>query len=161
MGISVPFAFRSLASRASSSNRNDPNSSVKIVTILYKIVKRTVLLFFFGLMVSNDGNQFLSQLRIMGVLQRFAVTYFLVALLELLYFKMNNYSYPDPNELLIESSSTSMPSKWTLFKLKFIEIFYFPLQWLMVICLALIWTLLTFLLPVDGCPTGYIGKLLE
>ena len=130
-----------------------------MVSILYKIFKRVILLFFFGLMISNDSSKGLSELRIMGVLQRFSVTYLLVAFLELLYFKMNNYTYPDPNELLLESSSTAIPGKWVSVKLKFIEIFYFPLQWLIVISWALIWTLLTFLLPVDGCPTGYIVKL--
>lgn len=33
---------------------------------------------------------------------------------------------------------------------------YWP-QWVVIGCLELLWLCLTFLLPVPGCPTGYIG----
>jgi len=34
---------------------------------------------------------------------------------------------------------------------------YYPIQWLIVLIFGLIWTLLTFLLPLEGCPRGYLG----
>ena len=87
MGISIPFSFRGLISV----NRDGENGP-KMKKILYKIIKRSVLLFFLGLVEKNTSNQPLSNLRIMGVLQRFAISYLVCALIELAYVYSNNYT---------------------------------------------------------------------
>ncbi|EQB78720.1 heparan-alpha-glucosaminide N-acetyltransferase [Camelus ferus] len=74
--------------------------------------------------------------RIPGVLQRLGVTYFVVAVLELLFFK------PVPESCASERSCFSLldvVSSWP--------------QWLVIMALEGIWLALTFFLPVPGCPT--------
>jgi heparan-alpha-glucosaminide N-acetyltransferase len=83
----------------------------------------------------------------MGVLQRFSISYFVCAFIELYYFKANNYSY-SASELILPTNKI---------KFNFMEILLYPIQWLIVAFLVLVWLLVTFLLPVDGCPTGYLG----
>ncbi|XP_025250543.1 heparan-alpha-glucosaminide N-acetyltransferase isoform X3 [Theropithecus gelada] len=80
------------------------------------------------------------KVRIPGVLQRLGVTYFVVAVLELLFAK------PVPEHCASERSCLSLPditSSWP--------------QWLLILALEGLWLGLTFLLPVPGCPTGYLG----
>ncbi|KAM5264635.1 heparan-alpha-glucosaminide N-acetyltransferase isoform 2-T2 [Ctenodactylus gundi] len=80
------------------------------------------------------------KLRIPGVLQRLGVTYFVVAVLELLFAK------PMPENCALERSCPSLrdiTSSWP--------------QWLLILILESLWLGLTFLLPVPGCPTGYLG----
>jgi hypothetical protein len=151
MGISIPLSFKSMASKGLNSNGIQ---TLKLKSILYKISKRTCLLFFFGLLISNTTDDYLTHLRIMGVLQRFAISYFFCAILESMYFKINNYTYLDANENNVNWQS----SKFALITSKFKEIFSYPIQWLVILLFTLIWCLLTFYLPVSGCPTGYIGK---
>ncbi|KAH0506092.1 Heparan-alpha-glucosaminide N-acetyltransferase [Microtus ochrogaster] len=78
--------------------------------------------------------------RIPGVLQRLGVTYFVVAVLELIFSK------PVPDSCTLERSCLSLQditSSWP--------------QWLVIMILESIWLALTFFLPVPGCPTGYLG----
>ncbi len=132
----------------------DPtDGSFRIFKLVYKITKRCVLLFFFGLLTSNSSSIYLSDLRIMGVLQRFSATYFICALIELIYFRIHSYAYFDQNSLEINWQT----SKYHVIRSYFKEIFYYPIQWLIVLMTGLIWVLLTYLLPVEGCPTGYTG----
>ncbi|NP_001350157.1 heparan-alpha-glucosaminide N-acetyltransferase isoform 3 precursor [Homo sapiens] len=80
------------------------------------------------------------KVRIPGVLQRLGVTYFVVAVLELLFAK------PVPEHCASERSCLSLrdiTSSWP--------------QWLLILVLEGLWLGLTFLLPVPGCPTGYLG----
>ena len=91
----------------------------------------------------------------MGVLQRFAISYFVCAILELIYFRLNNYIYIDGNQNF-EAISWQL-SKIKTIRDKFKEIFLYPIQWIIVSMFTLVWLLLTFLLPLKGCPTGYIG----
>ena len=153
MGISIPLSLKSISNKSLDS---EGLSTIKLTSVLFKIIKRTVLLFFFGLLTSNSAKNNLSDLRIMGVLQRFAISYFICAIMELAYFRMNNYKYADmpgldPEDILIQIS------KYLKFKSKFKELFYYPIQWLIVLLFILVWTLLTFLLPIEGCTAGYLG----
>ncbi|MEJ1284992.1 heparan-alpha-glucosaminide N-acetyltransferase [Cricetulus griseus] len=80
------------------------------------------------------------KVRIPGVLQRLGVTYFVVAVLELIFSK------PVPDRCALERSYLSLRDitcSWP--------------QWLVVLILESIWLALTFFLPVPGCPTGYLG----
>jgi heparan-alpha-glucosaminide N-acetyltransferase len=47
-------------------------------------------------------------------------------------------------------SSHSFPSAYSIYVDRLIE-------WIFMLLLVALWLLLTFLLPVPGCPTGYIG----
>ncbi|XP_041112929.1 heparan-alpha-glucosaminide N-acetyltransferase isoform X4 [Polyodon spathula] len=75
-------------------------------------------------------------LRIPGVLQRLAFTYFMVAVLEILFFK-------------------ARPEDITMFWIPEL-ILYWP-AWIFIVALETMWLCLTFLLPVPECPLGYLG----
>lgn len=131
MGVSIPLSFRSLFRK----------NNFKLSTVLIKIIRRTILLYFFGLVTSNSSDLKINEIRIMGVLQRFSISYFIMALLELLQIKLNNYEY----NILFSNQK------------KFIEIIHYWIQWLVVSFLAILWILITFLLPLDNCQSGYLG----
>jgi len=65
LGISIPLSFRSISIKLS---KTDWSKTKKIKSLIYKILKRSFLLFFFGLVTSNSDYS-LSEIRIMGVLQ--------------------------------------------------------------------------------------------
>ncbi|CAF0878381.1 unnamed protein product [Brachionus calyciflorus] len=131
MGVSLPLSFRGQLRQ----------ENFSISKILQKIFRRTLLLFFFGLVTSNSSDLKLNELRIMGVLQRFSISYLINSLVELVCLKFNNYEY----NLMNRNEE------------KFIELFRYPIQWLTSGFFVLIWLLLTFLLPFDNCKPGYLG----
>ena len=146
MGISIPLAFKSVA--------NKQGAGIKITSILFRIFKRSLLLFAFGLYTSNNYHTLINGLRIMGVLQRFSISYLVCAMIELFYFRMNNYTYADTTDTEYLRLSDS---KILILKNTFKEIILYPVQWLTAMLLTVLWLLLTFLLPVENCPTGYLG----
>lgn len=156
MGISLPLSFKSLGNKV---EMRDPlDGSFKLYKLFYKIIKRCILLFFFGLVTSNSSTTYLSQLRIMGVLQRFSITFFCCSLIEFIYFRKNDCKFLDLNSIEISWHT----SKWLTLKLLFKEIFYYPLQWVVILLIGFIWLTLTFLLPVKGCSTGnFLFKLFK
>uniref|UniRef100_A0A8C9TCC1 Heparan-alpha-glucosaminide N-acetyltransferase n=1 Tax=Scleropages formosus TaxID=113540 RepID=A0A8C9TCC1_SCLFO len=101
--------------------------------ILHKVLWRSLQLFLLGVLVINpsycQGPLSWDTLRIPGVLQRLAFSYVVAASLDL----MDAWWYPARDVLL-----------------------YWP-AWFCVIVLETIWLCLTFLLPVPGCPNGYLG----
>ncbi|XP_063075702.1 heparan-alpha-glucosaminide N-acetyltransferase [Engraulis encrasicolus] len=112
--------------------------------LLGKCLWRSTQLFVIGLFIINpnycQGPLSWENLRIPGVLQRLAFTYFVVASLDLLVARvrldnlpMDAWWYPVCDFLL-----------------------YWP-AWLCVIILEVLWLCLTFLLPVPACPNGYLG----
>ncbi|XP_027251168.1 heparan-alpha-glucosaminide N-acetyltransferase isoform X1 [Cricetulus griseus] len=112
--------------------------------LLGKITWRSFLLICIGIIVVNPnyclGPLSWDKVRIPGVLQRLGVTYFVVAVLELIFSK------PVPDRCALERSYLSLRDitcSWP--------------QWLVVLILESIWLALTFFLPVPGCPTGYLG----
>lgn len=150
MGVSIPLSMKSLLKKSINPHGQ---LNIRIRCFLYKILKRTLLLFFFGLLTSNSSENFLSQLRIMGVLQRFSISYFVCALIELFNLHLNNYNYLTNSTVTWETVN----SRLLFIKTKFKEIFLYLIQWLIICFLMVVWLLLTFLLPVDGCPSGYLG----
>lgn len=68
LGVSIPLAFRSIANKAA---KTDETKTSKMMNLAFKIVKRSIMLYFFGLLTSNKDYE-LKNIRIMGVLQ---VTY--------------------------------------------------------------------------------------
>uniref|UniRef100_A0A8C6UB91 Heparan-alpha-glucosaminide N-acetyltransferase n=1 Tax=Neogobius melanostomus TaxID=47308 RepID=A0A8C6UB91_9GOBI len=105
-------------------------------SLLKKVLWRTMLLFAIGVVIINpnycQGPLSWDTLRIPGVLQRLAWSYLVVACLDLLVARDTWWS-PILDILL-----------------------YWP-AWLCVLLLEVLWLCLTFLLPVPGCPTGYLG----
>ena len=155
MGLSIPLSYRSMSVRAL--NRSGlmslRSSAIRPMSVLYKILKRSALLFFFGLVTSNSSDQKLFHQRLMGVLQRFAISYAVGALAELVYFARNNYVYSGVDL----TGHTWRNAKWLVVKANFEEIFFYPFQWLFFATLVLVWTLVTFLVAFDDCPAGYLG----
>ncbi|KAG8593749.1 hypothetical protein GDO81_000938 [Engystomops pustulosus] len=133
MGTSIHLSLTSMLRKG--------NSKWKL---FWKVLWRSIQLFLIGLFVINEnycrGPLSWNDIRIMGVLQRLSITYLVVSALELLFTKL----LPDP-----------VPQNRTCFLLQDV-ICYWP-QWLIVIVLEAGWLCLTFLLPVPGCPTGYLG----
>ncbi|CAL8328669.1 unnamed protein product [Lota lota] len=132
MGTSVALSINSLL-----------RSGWSRCSLLLKAVWRSLQLFLIGVLIINPnyclGPLSWDGLRIPGVLQRLAVSYLLVAMLDLLVARVpidnpiDVWWYPVRDILL-----------------------YWP-AWLCVLCLEAVWLCITFLLPVPGCPTGYLG----
>lgn len=133
MGTSIHLSLNSMLRKG--------NSRWKL---FWKVLWRSIQLFLIGLFVINEnycrGPLSWSDIRILGVLQRLSLTYLMVSVLELLFTK----PLPDP-----------MPQNRTCFLLQDVVCFW-P-QWLIIFILEAVWLCLTFLLPVPGCPTGYLG----
>ncbi|XP_043839813.1 heparan-alpha-glucosaminide N-acetyltransferase [Dromiciops gliroides] len=104
--------------------------------LLGKILWRSLLLCVIGILIVNPnyclGPLSWDKLRIPGVLQRLGLTYLVVAVLELLFAKA-----------VPENSAMDIISYWP--------------QWIFILMLEAVWVCVTFLLPVPGCPTGYLG----
>ncbi|XP_054421905.1 heparan-alpha-glucosaminide N-acetyltransferase [Pteronotus mesoamericanus] len=133
MGSSIFLSMTSILQRGCSKLR-----------LLGKVVWRSFLLICLGIVIVNPnyclGPLSWDKVRLPGVLQRLGVTYFVVAVLELLFAK------PVPERGAWEGGCSSLQditSSWP--------------QWLFILMLESIWLALTFFLPVPGCPTGYLG----
>ncbi|XP_003794051.1 heparan-alpha-glucosaminide N-acetyltransferase isoform X1 [Otolemur garnettii] len=133
MGSSVFLSMTSVLQRGCSKGR-----------LLRKIAWRSFLLICIGIIIVNPnyclGPLSWDKVRIPGVLQRLGVTYFVVAVLELLFAK------PVPENCASQRGCFSLgdvTSSWP--------------QWLLILTLESVWLCLTFFLPVPGCPTGYLG----
>uniref|UniRef100_A0A8C5B7Q2 Heparan-alpha-glucosaminide N-acetyltransferase n=1 Tax=Gadus morhua TaxID=8049 RepID=A0A8C5B7Q2_GADMO len=130
MGTSVALSMNSLL-----------RSGWSRCSLLLKSVWRSLQLFLIGVLIINPnyclGPLSWDGLRIPGVLQRLAVAYLLVAILSWVmcscYLSQDVWWYPVRDILL-----------------------YWP-AWICVLCLEAVWLCITFLLPVPGCPTGYLG----
>lgn len=130
MGTSMAYSFQGLLKRMTPKKK-----------IFFKIVKRSCILFGLGLLInSSDGLNpvRLRKFRIPGVLQRFAGTYLIIATMHLLSARPN-----DPNQYTRYNKIRDVVDYWK--------------EWVFNLALVLLWLLLTFLLPVPGCPRGYLG----
>lgn len=89
-------------------------------------------------------------MRIPGVLQRFAVAYLVVTLLQWAFHKKKS----DITTMAVMASSGDGVKPWWY---RFRDVALYWPQWLIIAIFEVVWHCLTFLLPVEGCPTGYIG----
>ncbi|XP_033644142.1 heparan-alpha-glucosaminide N-acetyltransferase-like [Asterias rubens] len=128
MGTSMALSFSGLI-----------RHNVSRASIVKKIIRRTVILFALGIML--DGGMELKTFRVPGVLQRFAVSYFVVAMLHLISAK------PTLEEYRISNKYHQM----------FRDLVDYWYEWLFMISLMILYVCLVFFLPVPGCPTGYFG----
>jgi len=110
-------------------------SSVPRRRLAGRVVRRAATLLLLGLVMNTDGNNDLARLRIPGVLQRFGVCYLVVGVVEC-WRLPRQYSSPPPPLADLTSA---------------------PVQWAATILSCVLHTLITMLLPVPGCPTGYLG----
>ncbi|XP_022793959.1 heparan-alpha-glucosaminide N-acetyltransferase-like isoform X2 [Stylophora pistillata] len=126
MGVSITLSFRSLRRK-----------KTRKLRIAWKILKRSVILFGLGLFTSNYGN--LKYYRIPGVLQRFGVCYFFVAMMQLLLSPMEK--------------GEKKKRWWEVFR----DAFGLWKQWIFVLMLLAGYLTLTYGVNVPGCPKGYTG----
>uniref|UniRef100_A0A914VNC1 DUF5009 domain-containing protein n=1 Tax=Plectus sambesii TaxID=2011161 RepID=A0A914VNC1_9BILA len=136
MGVSMALSFEKAAMSASFSKYR----------VLVSVVRRSAILFLLGMFVinSNGNKNSWANLRIMGVLQRFAIAYLFVACLRLFSLKTASHIRGMQNNM----SSLAGP---------FVDVLVYWTDYLIVGVLLLIWCLIVFLLPVPGCPSGYLG----
>lgn len=129
MGVCIPMGLRSAL------RRGTPRSK-----IFARIVKRSIKLFILGIILNSLGGwNYLDRYRIMGVLQRFGICYLVVSGIAL-------FSMPSEPPQYQSDAGIAMA-----------DILQILPQWVTHIIIVVGHTLITFLLPVPGCPTGYIG----
>lgn len=109
------------------------------MSVLYKVVRRAAILFGLGIIVSN-GVSPTTDLRIPGVLQRFAVSYLVVSTLMIIMPTPCKNKDPLSPERHILSDFTDH-----------------IVEWIFVLAIMACHVVLTLVLPVPGCPTGYLG----
>ena len=118
------------------STQSQLRNSVSRKKIILKVIKRSVILMMLGLVINSEGGRNdLRRMRFPGVLQRFGLTYLVVGSVEAV---MLPRQFPDVSAPLLDLTS----SLW---------------QWLLGLLCIIIHTLVTFQLPVPGCPQGYLG----
>lgn len=135
MGISMTISINSIIKK-----------KVPIAQVMYKIFRRAVILMGIGLVISN-ANKTWETMRIPGVLQRFAISYLITALLQ--------YFFHVPADQITNENLQAQGKSAFLNHVK--DIAFYWKQWVFVAAFEIIWLCLTFLMPVPGCPTGYIG----
>ncbi|KAJ8000548.1 hypothetical protein DPEC_G00181250 [Dallia pectoralis] len=113
-------------------------------SLFIKVLWRSAQLFLIGVILINpnycQGPLAWDTLRIPGVLQRLAFSYLVVASLDLCVARIRLDNLPE--------------DAWWYSAREFL--LYWP-AWLCVVVLETVWLCLTFLLPVPGCPDGYLG----
>ncbi|KAL8574907.1 hypothetical protein ACOMHN_063601 [Nucella lapillus] len=107
-----------------------------------KIVRRCITLFALGLVINSLGGSgkgvSLSHFRIPGVLQRFALTYLVVASVHV---------------LLAKPLDETQQVRWPVVR----DVTDFWPEWLVQLSLLALHIAITFGLSVPGCPLGYLG----
>jgi heparan-alpha-glucosaminide N-acetyltransferase len=130
MGVSVPISLNAILGK--------PNASR--IRVFFKILWRSVKLFAIGLILNMDYDWKWETIRYFGVLQRISLCYFVLALVELIFWKK------------IDTSKHENTWKYYVSDL----IYALPHSAVVAVIL-LVWFLVVYLLPVPGCPTGYFG----
>lgn len=123
------------------SKRAELRVTIPRVKIICRCFQRALILILLGLVVNSMDSKSLNSLRFPGVLQLLAVSYFICATLETIFMK----AYSQDNALQFGRFTIigDILDSWP--------------QWLIIGMIVLAHTLITFLLPVPGCPTGYLG----
>ena len=115
-------------------------------SIAFKILNRSLILLALGLFLNSAKNGrsglIFSEWRLPGVLQRFALTYFVVAMVNLLL---------SPSE---EDLETRFSYNW---KDSFRDLTFFKWQHLVMLMILASHVIITLEVPVPGCGKGYLG----
>ncbi|KAG0697816.1 Heparan-alpha-glucosaminide N-acetyltransferase [Chionoecetes opilio] len=129
MGVCIPMGL------ASALRRNTPRK-----TIFLRIFKRSVKLFLLGIILNSLGGWvYLDKYRVPGVLQRFAICYLVTASIALAFTPAQPKKYQTDVGIAMSDVLQLLP------------------QWAVHLLILAAHTLITFLMPVSGCPTGYQG----
>lgn len=120
--------------------RSQLRSSLSRKRLFMRVLQRSVILVAMGVILNTSGHkkQSIATLRLPGVLQRIGLSYFVVASIETVFMKpQGSFQY----------------GRWLVIQ----DILDSWVQWLVVLFLTAAQVVLTFMLPVSGCPTGYLG----
>ncbi|XP_017880223.1 heparan-alpha-glucosaminide N-acetyltransferase-like isoform X2 [Ceratina calcarata] len=118
------------------SKRAELRVTTSRLMIITRCIRRFVLLILLGLMVNSIHSKTLHDLRIPGVLQLLAVAYFVCTILETIFMKPHTQF-----------------GRFAMFR----DIVDSWPQWLIMTCIVTTHTLITFLLPVPNCPSGFFS----
>ncbi|KAK2586715.1 hypothetical protein KPH14_011750 [Odynerus spinipes] len=110
-------------------------TSSRTKIILHNFV-RSLTLIALGLVINSQHTKYLKDLRFPGVLQLLAISYFVCAVIETVFTK----THPQFGRF---SMLGDIIENWV--------------QWLIILAIVALHTLLTFLLPIPNCPKGYLG----
>lgn len=122
------------------SKRSELRVSSSRVKIILRCLQRAISLVLLGLMVNSIYTKSLKDLRFPGVLQLLAVSYFICATIETIFMKTHSQDVLQFGRFAI---LRDILNNWP--------------QWLIILAIMTTHTLITFLLPVPNCPTGYLG----
>ncbi|XP_011647528.1 heparan-alpha-glucosaminide N-acetyltransferase-like isoform X1 [Pogonomyrmex barbatus] len=110
--------------------------------IIWKCLIRAIILVFLGLMINSIYTKSsIENFRIPGILQLLAVSYFICATIETIFVRI--HSQDDVLQFGRFTILRDILNNW--------------MQWLIILAITATHTLITFLLPVPDCPTGYLG----
>ncbi|CAF0875747.1 unnamed protein product [Didymodactylos carnosus] len=148
MGVSIIFSLKN------SLDRNVPKRK-----LLWKVALRVIKLFLIGFILNTHFKVYLSEVRILGVLQRFAIVYAVIATIEVLCARKHMFSVSTNHLSAVTTTTTTKATTSNSKRMTsvFRDVFNFPLQWLAVIGLTTIWVLIIYLVPFGECPAGYLG----
>ncbi|CAG5122863.1 unnamed protein product [Candidula unifasciata] len=128
MGVSMNFSFRSMFRQGWSVPR-----------IVWKIVWRAAKLFLIGFMLGTHFKTAdMEKVRVMGVLQRLALTYLVSALI---------------HYCCTRRSDSHQDTKWAMVR----DLVLYVPEWSVNLLLLAVHSSLVYALPVPGCPRGYVG----
>jgi len=133
MGVCIPMSMKSFQKR-----------KVPKGVALIGILRRSLVLFLLGFFWNTIGWIDLEKLRIPGVLQRFSITYFVVATTGVVFLEALEPKCvvnQDNNKMI--NVMKDMLCLWP--------------RWIVAAIFLIAPCLLTFMLKVPGCPTGYLG----
>eukprot|EP01125_Pyxidicula_operculata_P018410 TRINITY_DN6539_c0_g1_i1.p1 TRINITY_DN6539_c0_g1~~TRINITY_DN6539_c0_g1_i1.p1 ORF type:complete len:697 (+),score=149.63 TRINITY_DN6539_c0_g1_i1:1577-3667(+) len=138
MGTSMAFALKGIE-----------NPKENKMAILWKIVRRSIILFALGEFLYSYNLQFIYW-RIPGVLQRFSISYLVVGLIMFI---------PKIESLAKQTrfGNGSGGNEQERFTDNFVDFLPYLPQWIVVLVLLSAYLMITFLVNVPGCGAGYIG----
>eukprot|EP00759_Apiculatamorpha_spiralis_P015626 PhF_6_TR22268/c0_g1_i1/m.31485/K10532/HGSNAT; heparan-alpha-glucosaminide N-acetyltransferase len=155
MGVSLALAQDAHARR---------NERTRVV--VWRAFRRSCSMFWLGLFLATNqenGVKFTSW-RIPGVLQRFGISFFANAMVLHFVPTSSTSSEPEAGHLNAVTSTqgvesqteqTSSPSMFSLANVR--EIVAYKWQWLAMLFIHFMWYIITFAIPIPGCPRGYLG----
>ncbi|PSN54633.1 Heparan-alpha-glucosaminide N-acetyltransferase [Blattella germanica] len=130
MGTSIAISLRSQLRSCLSRKR-----------LFLRVLQRSIILVVLGIILNTGGIEKtnFANLRIPGVLQRIGLSYFIVGSIETVFMKpMGSFEY----------------GRYMVMVRDILDCW---VQWIVILCITAAHVLLTFLLHVPGCPTGYLG----
>jgi len=129
MGVCIPFSIKSLVKK-----------KTPMGVALHNVWYRSLKLFMLGFIWNTIGWINLAKLRVPGVLQRFSVAYFVVGTSAVLFARSSEMW---SNAVGWRKHLKDLVSSWQ--------------RWVVAFAILAVHQLVTYLLPVPGCPKGYVG----